>query len=245
MAITANGTVASVTGTALTSLTLAATSAIGQVRVFFSKVTSNTITVSGLSGGNCPASGSGTPGQWTRVAGPSVDTASTIGTHEIWLGVCTSAGTTAITVTWSGAVTGLAIDLDCQTFSFGDATTIWVKDGAQSGFLNNASTTTVTYPSLTATNAAELYVGHSRNPSGGTYGTPAGGGFTWVTQTDANGNTFIYSLSTGSGTVAPTQTSTATLSYAIGVLIMVYLPLVLRQGRPHGMSQAVNRSETY
>lgn len=237
MAITANGTVASVTGTALTSLTLVATSAIGQVRVFYSKVTSNTITVSSLSGGNVTT--------WTRVAGPSVDTASTIGTHEMWLGICTSAGTTAITVTWSAAVTGLAIDLDCQTFSFGNAATIWVKDGAQSGFLNNASTTTITYPSLTATNAAELYVGHGRNPSGGTYGTPTGGGFTWVTQTDANGNTFIYSLSTGSGTVAPTQTSTATLSYAIGVLIMAYLPIALRQGRPHGMSQAVNRTNTY
>lgn len=238
MAITANGTLASVTGTALTSLTLVATSAIGDLRVFYSKVNSATRSVSSLSGGNVTT--------WTRIAGPSVDTATTAGNHEIWIGICTSAGTTAITVTWSGSVTGLGTDLDCQTFSFGSALTTWVLDGSQSGFLNNASSATITYPSLIATNGAQLYVGHSRNPSGGTYGTPTGGGFTWVTQTDANGNTYIYSLSTGPGTVAPTQSSVATLSYAIGALIIAGIPgVVPRRIRPASLSQAVNRALTY
>jgi hypothetical protein len=240
---TANGTLKSTTGTASTTLALTATSAIGDLRVFYSKVNSGTITVSALSGGDCPASGSGSPGQWTRVAGPSVDTASPVGTHEMWIGVCSGVGATTITITWSASVTGLAIDLDCQTFSFGNASTLWNRDGTQSNFQNNASSTTITYPSLTAQNGAELYVGHSRNPTGGTYGTPTGGGFTWSTQTDANGNTFIYSLSTGPGTVAPTQSSVATLSYTIGALIIVSPPPNLR--RRGGLRQAVNRSATY
>src|SRR6266702_1319797 len=189
MPITANGTLKSSTGTATTTLTLTATSAIGDMRIFYSKVASNTITVSSLSGGNATT--------WTRMAGPNVDTNATPAGHEMWLGVCTSVGTTTITVTWSAAVTGLAIDLNCQTFSFGNASTLWSKDGAQSGFLNNASSTTITYPSLTAQNGGELAVYRSRDPTGGTYGTPTGGGFTWVTQTDANGNAFVYSLSTG------------------------------------------------
>ncbi len=236
MPVTANGTLKSSTGTAATTLILTATSAIGDMRLFYSKVASNTITVSSISGGNATT--------WTQVAGPNVDTNASVGSHEMWLGVCTSAGTTTITVTWSAAVTGLAIDFDCQTFSFGNASTLWSKDGAQSGFLNNASSTTITYPSLTAQNGGQLCVCHSRNPSGGTYGTPTGGGFTWVTQSDANGNTFVYSLSTGPGAVAPTQSSTATLSYAIGVLILVSTPPTLRR-RPSGLSQAVNRSATY
>jgi hypothetical protein len=238
MAITANGSLDSATGTALTALTLTATSAVGDVRCFFTKVNSNTITVSSLSGGNATT--------WTRVAGPSVDTNGTAATHELWIGTCTGAGTTSITVTWSATPTGLGTDLDCRTFSNSDTTTTWAKDGSASGFNNNASSTTITYPSLTAAGSGELYIGHARCPSGGTYGTPTGSGDTWVTATDANGNPYIYTLSSASGTNAPTQSTTATLSHAIGVLIIATIPSAasVRPDEPV-IGQAVNRAGTY
>lgn len=222
MAITVIGNLDSVTGTALTTLTVTSTVAVGDCRVLFVKIGNGLDSVASVSGGNCAASG-GAAGSWARVAGPTVDTNATAHTHEIWLGTVSntnSTGKETITLTYSLSIVGIGTDLDARAFSSGlGSGTTWAKDGSQSGFNNNASSASITYPSLTAAGSGELYVGHSRTPSGGSYGTPAGGGFTWVTTTDANGNPYIYSLSTGSGTVAPTQSTSASTSFAIGVLI--------------------------
>jgi hypothetical protein len=238
MAITTNGTLASVTGTALTSLTLAATSVIGDLRAFHAKVNSATVSVTGLSGGNVTT--------WTRVAGPTTDTSGVPATHDLWIGVCTSAGTTAITVTWSASVTGLGTDFVCQTFTNSNTATTWARDGSALALLNNASSTTVTYPTGTAAGTGELYFGHGRCASGGSYSQPTGG----TEVTDANGNPTIWLLNAGSGSVAPTHTSTATLSYTVGVLVIATVPggaatYMPRRGRPASMSQAVNRTNTY
>ena len=237
MAITANGSLNSVTGTALTSLTLTATSAIGDIRCFHSKINSSSITVTGLSGGNVTT--------WTRVAGPTTDTSGVPATHDLWIGTCTGAGTTSITVTWSGSVAGLATDFVCQTFTNSNTATTWARDGAALALLNNASSTTVTYPTATAAGTGELYFGHGRCASGGSYSQPAGG----TEVTDANGNPTIYLLAAGAGSVSPTHTSTATLSYTIGVLVIATIPGVAtnipRRVRPAGMTQAVKRASIY
>lgn len=215
MAITVVGNLDSATGTALTTLTLTAAAAVGDVRVLVTVLGSSTINVSSISGGNATT--------WTRVMGPTNDTNASIKRHEIWIGTVANGNTSGhetITITWASSTAGLATDLDCRTFSNSDTATTWARDGSQSGLNNNASAATITYPSLTAAGAGELYVGHSRTPSGGSYGTPTGGGFTWVTATDANGNPYIYSVSAGSGTVAPTQSTTASVSHAIGVLLI-------------------------
>lgn len=215
MAITVVGSLDSATGTALTTLTLTATAAVGDVRVLVTVLGSSTINVSSISGGNATS--------WTRVAGPTNDTNGTIKRHEMWIGTVANGNTSGhetITITWASSTAGLATDLDCRTFSNSNTATTWARDGSQSGFNNNASAATITYPSLTAAGSGELYVGHARVPSGGSFGTPTGGGFTWVTNTDANGNPVIYSVSTGSGTVAPTQSTTASVSHAIGVLLI-------------------------
>jgi hypothetical protein len=215
VAITVVGNLDSSTGTATTTLTLTAAAAIGDVRVLVTKINSATINVSSLSGGNATS--------WTKVAGPDNDTNATVARHEIWIGTVANANTSqheTITVTWSASVTGISIDLDCRTFSNGNTATTWARDGAALTFKNNASSTTITYPTGTAAGAGELYVGHARCPSGGSYGTPTGSGATWVTTTDANGNPYIYTLSSASGSNAPTQSTTATLSYATGVLLI-------------------------
>jgi hypothetical protein len=210
MAITAVGSLDSATGTALTTLALAVGSAcaVGDVRVFYAKVNSNTITVSSLSGGDVTT--------WHK--GPSYnDNAGTVGHHEMWWGIATAAGHTTITVTWSSTPTGLGTDLDCRTFSNGNTSTTWTLDSSNTR--DNAASTTITYASITAAGTGELACYHARCPSGGSYGTPSGGG-TWVTATDANGNPYIYSLSVGSGAIAPTQTTTSTDSHTIGLLLI-------------------------
>lgn len=208
MAITVVGGLDSATGTALTSLTLTASCSVGSVRVFRSKANSTTISPSSLSGGNVTT--------WTQGAGPSNDNQGTVARHSIWYGTCTSAGTTAITVTWSASITGIATDLDCQTFDAGNTATTWARDGSALAIVNNASSTTITYPSGTAAGTGELYVGYARASTGGAYGNPTGG----TSRTDANGNPAIYLLNAGSGTVAPTQTSNATISNSMGILLI-------------------------
>ena len=215
MAITVVGALDSSTGTAPTTLVLTAVAAIGDIRVFRSKVNSTTVAPSALSGGNCAS--------WTQVAGPTNDNQGTVARHSIWIGTVANANTSqheTITVTWSGTITGISVDLDCQTFSNSNTATTWARDGTASGLVNNVSSTTISYPSLTAAGTGELYVGYARASSGGAYGNPSGG----TSRTDANGNPAIYLLNAGSGTVAPTQTSNATVSNCMGVLIIATVP---------------------
>jgi hypothetical protein len=237
MAITVIGNLDSSTGTALTSLTLTASASVGSVRAFGAKANRTTGNISSLSGGNVTT--------WSRVAGPTVDTAGTAATHELWIGTCTSSGTTAITVTWSGTITGISTDLYCRTFDNGNASTTWALDGSAAGFKDNTASTTITYPSLSASGAGELYFAHARCPSGGSYGTPTGQSLTWVTTTDANGNPYIYTLSSASGTNAPTQSTTSTDSHAIAALIVATIPSSAVRPDLLVIEQSVNRAATY
>jgi hypothetical protein len=239
------------TGTGTLTLTLSngTAAAIGSLRRLRAKYASNTLSISTVAGGNCNISSGAGAGKWTRILGPTADTNATVNRHEVWIGTASngnSTGKETITLTWSGTITGIGVDLMCRTFDNGDTTTTWALDGTQQGLVNNASSATITYPSLTAAGAGELATGGARCPSGGSYGTPTGGGFTWVTATDANGNPDIYSLSAGSGTVAPTQSTTATISHADLVLIVATVPGVAAV-RPDlsVIEQSVNRAATY
>jgi Concanavalin A-like lectin/glucanases superfamily/IPT/TIG domain len=150
---------------------------------------------------------------WQRVADPVVDTYSTPHTHEMWLGTVTATGSTIITVTNSG---GTVMDLCGQEGSSGlGASTTWSRDGTQQGFRNNATSTTVTYPTLTpAASAWACY--HGRCPNGSSYsGTTAG----YVSTTDANGNQFINNPVVSAGTSPTSTSSVSTPSFCIGVLI--------------------------
>lgn len=208
MAITAVGTLASNTG----ALTLAVSPAtIGNCLVVFIKVPSATATLTGISGGGCTS--------WLLLSGPVVDTNTTAHTHYFYRGVVTTTGASTITITLSA---GTAADIDSQEFTAGSTAATWALDGTQSGFLNNATSTTIAYPSLTPSSTG-LYVGHSRVPSGLSYTGPTG----YVAQVDLNSNPYIYNTSV-SATAAPTQGDTASSnSFSAAVIVVATVPAVM------------------
>jgi hypothetical protein len=169
----------------------------GDVLVVGTKITSGTITVAGISA-------PGTAG-WTRVAGPFVDTAGTVRSHEIWIGTVTAPGATTLTFTWSASNSGLATDLDCQEFTYGYPAT-WARDGTQQASQNNAASATISWASLTAAASGELWVGTSRVAGGGPYTTSAAG---LVCALDTNSNAFCYNVSVSAGAYSPTITDLA------------------------------------
>jgi hypothetical protein len=213
VAISAVGSLVSSTGANGTSLSVTPTTN-GNAWLLFVKVGDSTLSVTSITGGGVPASG---PGSWQRVAGPYADTSGTPHDHEIWLGKITTTGASTITITPSGPTTSINIDLDAQEFTAGLGTsTIWARDGSQQSGQTNASSTTVTFPSLTAVGGGELYFGHARVPAAPVAGSTTG--FTYVT--DANGNQIAYNGNAGSGTVAPTSSiAVAGVTSTIGVLI--------------------------
>jgi trimeric autotransporter adhesin len=134
---------------------------------------------------------------------------------EIWEGKATSTGSTNITTTYS-STPGNSVELAAQEFndSLG-ATTNWLV--IASGTDDNASSTTTTYPSLTATQSGQLYWG-----------------FTYAANTASSGSTtgFSYALTgrpdviayntnlTANNTYAPTAAqSPAGTSTGVGVII--------------------------
>ena len=211
-AFLAAGTLASNAATALA--TLAHTNvAAGNCLILGTKITTTTITVTGVSGGGATG--------WTRIAGPNND-----GTRsqELWMGRVTATGAQTISLTYSGSVSAAAVDLDCQEFSspLGTAA-VWTKD--TSGWLLNSASTTVTYPTLAPARApTELYAGQSRIPGGLTWsGLTAG----FTGQTDVNGNRFIYGLSV-TGSVSPSEVNaTNAASGALAALLTDAAPAVI------------------
>lgn len=193
-----------VTASGVTQLTMSP-AAVGNAIALYVKIPDNVHTVTSVSD---------TKGaSWQRVADPVVDTYSTPHTHEIWLGTVTATGSTTITVANSGAT---LMDLDGQEASSGLGTgTSWSRDGTQQGFANNATSTTVTYPTLTpAASAWACY--HGRCPAAGSYsGTTAG----YTSATDANGNQFINNPVVSSATSPTSTANVSTPSFCIGVLI--------------------------
>jgi hypothetical protein len=222
---------APVVGTGVTTLSINPT-AVGNGVALYVKIPDAVSHVTSVIGGNCA---------WTGpIAGPTVDTSGTPHTHETWLGTASATGAQTVTVANSAAS---AMDLDAQQANSGlGATTVWARDGAALTFKNNASSTTITYPTGTPTTSA-WYVGHGRTPSGaGLSGATSG----YVYTTDANGNQFINHPSV-SGATAPTGTSSgATTSFCMGVLIVASLPAsgATRPGPP-SVDQAVNRAGVY
>lgn len=204
MTYTAAGTLASNAAAGLT--TLAHTNnASGNCLVLGMTITSLTITVSSVTGGGA--------NKWVKVAGSSND-----GTRsqELWMGTVNATGAQTITVNFSSTNAGLATDLCVQEFSSSlGAAAVWTWDSF--GFLNNGASTTVTWPTLTPRNAnTDLYVGHARVPSAGTFSALTAG---FTGQTDVNGNPYIYGLAV-TGSVSPTQTDSLSAANACQAVLI-------------------------
>lgn len=183
--------------------------AVGHAFVAYVRINDGTNSVSGISGGNCT---------WSRVAGGDVDSYGAPNEHEMWLGIATATGSSVATVSVTG---GTIHDIDVQELSSSiGTTTVWSRDGSQQGFLNNASSGTVTFPTLTAS-ATAAYIGHAGDPGGGNYSAPTSG---YTLTRDSSGTPFIANAGV-SGTVSPVcATDFASTSYAIAVLIVDAAP---------------------
>ena len=199
--ITAVGTFTSNEGPALSTLAVAPQT-VGDVLVVFAAVTSTTTPkVSSISGGGVST--------WTK--GVQFD-GSTGDDEEIWYGKVSSTGASTITFTWSSSISGHTAEYGAQEFSAGlGSNTTWALD--KTGTLNNASSTTVGFPSLSPSASSELYYGFADIPNAPSTGSTSG--FTYAITADGNITAFDPDVS---GAVAPSATqSPAGISSTIGV----------------------------
>jgi hypothetical protein len=178
MAITAVGSTASASGTALKTLTLSPT-AIGDVLVLAVACANTTSQISAVAGGGVTT--------WHRLifANPGASE----GDSELWFGGITAAGPATIIITTTAANN---IDLFAQQFTLGGPAS-WTADGSGAASSSTASGFTGNYPSVTPAGAGELYVGCA-SLSGG---SPLGGSSAGFTYANASSNVgqFLYKAS--------------------------------------------------
>lgn len=201
----------------LSTLTVSPT-IIGDAMALFCLTTSATNNLTSVSGGGCPNSGSGTAGAWARVMGPSNLTAVTPNTQrvEMWLGRVSTTGSSTLTVAWTSAIGSTGRSFGAKQFSAGGAGTVWTADGS-GGTSNNATSATVTYPSLTPTGSNCCYFGFGYVQNTG-QATGQTGGYTVIR--DANNNIMLYNSNVSTSIQSPTAVqSAAGTSDAWGVLI--------------------------
>lgn len=171
------------------------------------------ITVTSMTGGGVPSTG---PSAWARVAGPFTSTS--VNSQEIWAGTVSTTGSSPVVANWSASVSSSFIELDVQEFSSGLGTsTLWTRDGTQSGGLNNASSTNLTYPSLTPSGSGRLYFGHGYGQStSATAGTTSGVVYTADTAVDQ----VVWSLNVSAVLQPIGKFTSAQPSGSIGVLMV-------------------------
>ena len=200
--ITAVGTLASATGTGLTTLAVSPKT-VGDVLAVFAKASAAGPTVTSVTGGGVST--------WTKAV--QFD-GSVGGDEELWFGKVTTTGASTITFGWSSSVASDSNEYGAQEFSAGlGASTVWALD--KTGTLNGASSTSVPFPSLTPAAGGELYFGYSLVANNAAAGTTAG--FTYAVTAEANAVTYDTNVT---GTVAPTATqSPAGTSSAIAILL--------------------------
>jgi hypothetical protein len=172
------------------------------------------IVASSLSGGGCTG--------WTQLGTTFTDTnGSGASSHQWWIGKVTATGAATATVTYSGTVTTLYIELNAQEFTAG-AGAVWAADGTGAGYNSATSSATIPYPTLVPAGTGELYVGYAYiNSASGNGGSTTG--YTYQTL-GTSGDQFIYNTSIGAST-SPTGAATATTyvnSHAI--LVTASLP---------------------
>jgi len=201
--IGATGAAATSGGTGTTTLPVSPT-AVGDVLILASNLTSTSLSISSVAGGGVTT--------WTR-AGNFVGTTNTL---SIWMGRVTTAGAATITVTPSGSIAAVTHRMIAQQFtSAGGAGTTWAVDVAGTG-RNNSSSTTVTYPTVVPGGANRAYIGYGQTTSTGLT-TGATSGYTVLL--DNGNNQLIYS-NTVTGSQSPTALQTsAGVSSTLGVTI--------------------------
>jgi RHS repeat-associated protein len=130
------------------------------------------------------------------------------------MGKVTSTGASTITVNYSSSVSGIWIELSAKEFTAGlGASTTWTKDTA--GGLNNASSSTVSFPSLTPAGSSELYFGFGGALASSSAGSTSG--FSYVST--SGGNMMAYDPNVSSATSTTVPLSSAAVSTTVAALI--------------------------
>lgn len=229
MTITAVGTLKSAAANGTTTLSVSPVT-IGDCWVLALFYNSSSVSTTGVSGGGVAA------GTWQRI-GPRTLNSNGDGEFEIWLGKVATTGTSTITVAFSGSVTAIFVELAAQEFSSGlGASTVWALD--QTAFQNNASSTTIAYPTLVPAGAGELYFGFTLSFNSVSAGTTTG--YTYVL--DSNGNQLAYNGAVSASTSPTSSQSPAALSAGTAVLVTAVIPAPQRGPIIRGMTQAVMRA---
>jgi hypothetical protein len=205
-----------------TQATLAVSpTAIGDIFCLFTVSQTSTISATSVSGGGVTT--------WNSVIGPFASTPSS-NNYRLWYGVITATGASTITVTWSSAVNGA--EIGAQQFH----STVGTFLVDTSNTLENASSTTVNFPSLTPVVSGEIYFAYAACFSTGVAGSTTG----YIYQGTPSTNMSLYNPSCTASVQSPTCTqTTAGTSTAIAMMIR---ELVVT---PQNINQAVRRGSYY
>ncbi len=172
---------------------------IGDLITFFVHASKGN-TVTSISGGGVTT--------WTQIVGAN--------SEVMYKGIVTATGSSTITIGLS-TPSGPTDELAAQEWTTGSTNGSWVIDA--SGTINNASSTTVTYPSLTPQSTKDLYIGYAIGTSTMSAGSTSG--YSYL----AGGGSSDYGAynTTVSATSQPTATqSSAGTSIAAAALIAAY-----------------------
>jgi hypothetical protein len=142
--------------------------------------------------------------------------------EELWWGIVTRAGASTLTVGYpssSAGTSGSATSVDVQELrSAAGSGTTWTLD--RTGALDTGvASTTPAYPTLTASTAAEAYVGYLAVPGSVSTGTTPG----VVYQSDARGNQVAYDVAV-TGTLSPISSSSSQTYASIAMLVAAAYP---------------------
>ena len=178
----------------------------GDAWVLAVRVANASTTVTSISGG-------GAGNRWTKLAQVS-DATENMDVEE-WLGQISNSGPIAVTVQFSRDVSTTWVRLTAQEFTNGGgASTAWAGDVAASTTNDSASSSTITYPTLSPASSGELYVGFSRASSASSAGSTPG-----FTYESANPNCqYVYDPGVSSS-VSPTASQQDGISATVGALI--------------------------
>ncbi len=177
---------------------------VGDLVTLAVKIASATVTASGVSGGGVAT--------WSRAEGPYAGYSGY--DLELWSGTVTATGSSTVTVSFSGSVSAVNVGLAAQEFtSSSGSSTTWAVDTG--GAIDNASSTTATFPKLTPSGTGEVYFGYDAIAQTGSAGSTSG--FTYATTADADVVTYDTDVT---GAVQPTATqSPAGVSGGVAVLV--------------------------
>jgi uncharacterized repeat protein (TIGR02543 family) len=214
--LTAVGSFASAGGTGLTTASATLATA-GDVLVIW--VQAQAETTAGHVTGITKSSGAGAIGTPVNVIQYITGSGHSGNEDEIWYAPVTTAGAITLTFAWSGSTSG---EQEYSTEEFQPSAASVYSADTTGSLPSIASSTTVTFPTLTPTCADELYAGYNSNNTSGSYGSPTSGytvesgGTAGVT-----GDAVIFDPS-ASTTQSPTAvaTSGASTQSAIGVFLL-------------------------